>query len=996
MKKLFLLFLAVAMAFIAGSASAATVTISTTAPIVTTTDESNLVAQTGLLKWFHDIEHDAGQTFTPSEDLQLKSFTIRLGADNLDDGPDWLNLRLGTITRPGDVFTFTDIYSETANLGADQFAGDYLTFALDAPQTVTGGVEYGIILDAQNFGDWHVGIPYLSLGGTSYADGHAIGRGAPRGDDLVFHADLVNPLQPQPIEPQEGVTVPAGDVDLIWANIDPDNSNPLYIDVLFGTDPCSLALVVDGVEDATTVTVNAPVAGTYYWQVNSDIGEPSIIEGSLFVFYVIDSDGDGFPDEYELLYTDPPSPVDLIPGEDDDTDLLTNMEEYNLGTIPNNPDTDGDTLLDGPELVGVDLRPATDPLKADTDGDGYDDGVETNTGTYVDAFDTGTNPADADTDGDGLVDGVETNTGTFVDETDTGTDPFDADSDSDGAEDWYEVAAAYTDPANPADFPVIPYPLPDPDGSTGATDKPVKVYIMAGQSNMVGFGTINGDGPGRLNTMVNTENKFPNLVDGTGAWIARDDVMYRGVISCIGDDYLRPGFGADGSVIGPELGFGQVMGWYHDEPVLLIKSSIGNRSISWDYAPPSTPQFEYNGSIYAGYGESPNSWLVGEGPTPYVWYCGKQWDDCFLDEADMGAPGWTDATDYPVNCQVTNNGGIYISTAIHTSDPNTEPGVGVDSSANWNVYTVPVGNVVDVLDNFATEYPEYAGQGFEIAGYVWWQGHKDQSDPHAYRYELNMVNFINDIRDYYETRYPADTIADAPFVLATVAFDGGWDNTSPFFLAIADAQLAVEDPNDDYGFKGNVKTVEARGYWRDGSISPSTTGYHYNHNAETYMLVGDALGRAMIELDGSFAVNAGDDMVTWSGEPVALDATVQSGVTVSSYSWTAVSSDPGNTTIGFDSTIIEDPTITITKTGAEAVTVTVMFTVDDGENPPVSDTLEIEVYDDACQAARIGMELADDYPADIVGDDCITDIQDLAEMALNWLNVSGLSSPQHK
>ena len=86
-----------------------------------------------------------------------------------------------------------------------------------------------------------------------------------------------------------------------------------------------------------------------------------------------------------------------------------------------------------------------------------------------------------------------------------------------------------------------------------------------------------------------------------------------------------------------------------------------------------------------------------------------------------------------------------------------------------------VTHVVDVLDNFATEYPDYAAQGFEIAGYVWWQGHKDQSDPHADRYEQNMVNFIKDIRDYYEDRYPTKTVADAPFVLSTVAFDGGWD-----------------------------------------------------------------------------------------------------------------------------------------------------------------------------------------------------------------------------
>ena len=50
-------------------------------------------------------------------------------------------------------------------------------------------------------------------------------------------------------------------------------------------------------------------------------------------------------------------------------------------------------------------------------------------------------------------------------------------------------------------------------------------------------------------------------------------------------------------------------------------------------------------------------------------------------------------------------------------------------------------------------------------------------------------------------------------------------------------------------FEGNVKTVEARGFWRPSSESPSGAGYHYNHNAGTYMDVGDALGRAMAELE---------------------------------------------------------------------------------------------------------------------------------------------------
>ncbi len=244
-----------------------------------------------------------------------------------------------------------------------------------------------------------------------------------------------------------------------------------------------------------------------------------------------------------------------------------------------------------------------------------------------------------DTDSDGLSDSVETNTGTYVSPTDTGTDPLVADTDGDGAGDWYEVTATYTDPTDVGDFPVIPYPLPDPDASTGNSN-PVKVYIMSGQSNMVGFGQSAGALPGTLETITISENKFPNLIDGSDNWTVRNDVMYRGVITCIGDNYLTPGFGANSGVSGPELGFGHVMGYYHDEPVLLIKSSQGNRSISWDFAPPSTVPFVYNGTTYGGYGDYGN-WPVGENPlTTGGWYAGKQYDDCFLHESDMGPRDW--------------------------------------------------------------------------------------------------------------------------------------------------------------------------------------------------------------------------------------------------------------------------------------------------------------------------------------------------------------------
>ena len=68
--------------------------------------------------------------------------------------------------------------------------------------------------------------------------------------------------------------------------------------------------------------------------------------------------------------------------------------EKEIGTDPYNPDTDGDGLTDGEEV----LKFHTDPLNPDTDGDGLSDAAEANV--------TGTSPTDPDSDGDGLPDGL--------------------------------------------------------------------------------------------------------------------------------------------------------------------------------------------------------------------------------------------------------------------------------------------------------------------------------------------------------------------------------------------------------------------------------------------------------------------------------------------------------------------------------------------------------------------------------------------------------------
>lgn len=306
---------------------------------------------------------------------------------------------------------------------------------------------------------------------------------------------------------------------------------------------------------------------------------------------------------------------------------------------------------------------------------------------------------------------------------------------------------------------------------------PFKITYLTGQANGLGW-IARVDIPGTLGTLVKQKVRFPQLLDENGNWSVRQDVIYKGVVS---DTWSGPLTVADNS-IGPELGFGHVMGVVHDEPVLLIKASIGNRSLGWDILPPGSERYAFEGRTYAGYKDSPASWPVGTKPEPINWYAGKQYDD--------------------------------YTQAIH-----------------------------GVLNNFAKHYPQFKDQGYEIAGFVWWQGHKDGgSQAHINHYEENLVNLIKAWREEFKA-------PKAPWTIATVGFHG--EEMPEKYVEILEAQMAVSDPKKHPELSGTVKTVDTRLFWREVDVSPRNQDYHYNRNAGTYYLVGDALGRAMVDLMGA-------------------------------------------------------------------------------------------------------------------------------------------------
>ena len=131
-------------------------------------------------------------------------------------------------------------------------------------------------------------------------------------------------------------------------------------------------------------------------------------------------------------------------------------------------------------------------------------------------------------------------------------------------------------------------------------DAPIQVFILAGQSNMQGQGVVDLDHPryynggrGILKTVMKGERapQYSHVTDDGGKWVVRDDVFVRFQTK---DELKRGGLsigfaGYPGKHhIGPEFQFGHVVGEAIDEPVLLIKTAWGGKSLFKDFRPPSS------------------------------------------------------------------------------------------------------------------------------------------------------------------------------------------------------------------------------------------------------------------------------------------------------------------------------------------------------------------------------------------------------------------------
>ena len=296
-------------------------------------------------------------------------------------------------------------------------------------------------------------------------------------------------------------------------------------------------------------------------------------------------------------------------------------------------------------------------------------------------------------------------------------------------------------------------------GSDSTRRHPHKVFILAGQSNMQGHANVS-----TIDSMATDPKTAPILklmLDASGKPIICDKVWISSV-GCAGNGWsdvieqkgkLTTGFGASPSEIGPELTFGLYMEKALHEPILIIKTSWGGRSLMTDFRPPSA------------------------GPRNFSDYIQARWKERHQD---------VDKEEAKINAE----SGVF--------------------------YHHMIDHIRKVLSDIKRVVPTYdPKQGYQLAGFVWFQGFNDMIDDWSYHdrmrtssygeYSQLLAGLIRDVR----TDLSAPKL---PFIIGVMGIDGLKADTKPPQSNFRLAQIA---PTELPEFKGNVFAVRTAPFWDD-------------------------------------------------------------------------------------------------------------------------------------------------------------------------------------
>ena len=333
--------------------------------------------------------------------------------------------------------------------------------------------------------------------------------------------------------------------------------------------------------------------------------------------------------------------------------------------------------------------------------------------------------------------------------------------------------------------------------AANAEAKPLKVFILAGQSNMEGhaaISTFDYIGKDPLTAPLLKEMRNP---DGTPrvcdkVWMSYLTGPYDGSANGEGLGKLTAGFGERGNQptklsgkIGPEFTFGIFMEKELKEPIIIIKTAWGGRSLNTEFRPPSAGQYKLPKQIQ------------------------EVWDK--YPQGAHGVPKLEDRKKWQ-------------------ADKDAASGV---------FYRMMIEHVKKVLADPKRVCPEYdAKDGYELAGFVWLQGFNDLVDGTTYpgpdqpgKYDVYsdlLAKFIRDVRKDLSA-------PKMPFVIGILGVDGEGKNVN--------FRKAMAAPANMPEFKGNVVAVETAPFWDHAIAAAQPKQGEYNN------IVGIA---HTLKKDGSF------------------------------------------------------------------------------------------------------------------------------------------------
>lgn len=293
-----------------------------------------------------------------------------------------------------------------------------------------------------------------------------------------------------------------------------------------------------------------------------------------------------------------------------------------------------------------------------------------------------------------------------------------------------------------------------------AAAKPLQVFILAGQSNMQGHAKVS-----TFEHIGMDPATKPMLAEMLGA-DGKPKLCERVWISSIGcadaeqTGKLTAGFGASnaGPKIGPEFTFGIYIEKLVDAPILLIKTSWGGKSLNTDFRPPGAGPYVFNEKQLATFQEQ-----------------GKDIEAVKAERA----------------------------------------------KATGQYYRLMIGHVKAVLADIKRVVPGYdSAQGYELAGFVWFQGWNDLVDSSTYpdrdkpggydAYSDVMAHFIRDVRK--DLNAP-----ELPFVIGVLGVGGPVAEYGPdqqrYKATHENFRLAMAAPAQLPEFRGNVAAVRTERYW---------------------------------------------------------------------------------------------------------------------------------------------------------------------------------------